>query len=82
MTVRAMNAGSPTSHTRNLRGMSRLLWKLFVLTYVLYSTMQINKRLGGMGSGQLIFYFQEVLVDGVSDSLDYWYLVKLLELYP
>lgn len=35
-----------------------------------------------MGSGQLIFDFQEVLVYGVSDSLDYWYLVKLSELYP
>ena len=35
-----------------------------------------------MGSGQHVFDFQETLVDGVSDSFDHWYLVKLLELSP
>ena len=82
MTVRATNAGSPTSHTENPKQDVMLVMKLFVLTYVLYSAQQINKRLGGMGRGQLIFDFQEILVDGTSDSFDHWYLVKLLQLYP
>ena len=37
MTVRATNAGSPTSHTENPKQDVMLVMKLFVLTYVLYS---------------------------------------------
>ena len=32
-----------------------------------------------MGNGQLVFDFQEVLIDGVSDDFDHWYLLKILE---
>ena len=82
MTVRATHAGSPTSHTEKPKRDVTLAPEAVVLTYVLCSAQQINERLGGMGSGQLVFDFQETLVDGVSDSFDHWYLVKLLELSP
>lgn len=38
--------------------------------------------MGGMGNGQVVFDFQEVSTDGISDDFDHWYLVKVLESDP